>query len=163
MVRFEFDKETTLTAIELIKRNIPNITRHGVAKLLYFADKMHLEKYGTPITGDIYLAMDYGPVPQHVYSWIQENAGNKGRSVPSAAFDMGNLSESELKVLGQVINRYKKEWADFSERTSASHDAAWHKARRRNPSSRGPTMRWDDIIDTLPNAEDVKRYLRYID
>jgi len=32
-------------------------------KLLFFADRYHLRKYGRPITNDEYFAMDYGPVP----------------------------------------------------------------------------------------------------
>ena len=31
-------------------------------KLIYFADRYHLRRYGRPITGDEYLAMPYGPV-----------------------------------------------------------------------------------------------------
>lgn len=31
-------------------------------KLLYFADRFHLRKYGRPISNDEYFAMDYGPV-----------------------------------------------------------------------------------------------------
>jgi uncharacterized phage-associated protein len=32
-------------------------------KLLFFADRFHLRKYGRPITNDEYFAMNYGPVP----------------------------------------------------------------------------------------------------
>ncbi len=31
-------------------------------KLVYFADRYHLRKYGRPVVGDEYLAMNYGPV-----------------------------------------------------------------------------------------------------
>lgn len=32
-------------------------------KLIYFADRYHLRRYGRPVIGDEYLAMEYGPVP----------------------------------------------------------------------------------------------------
>lgn len=32
-------------------------------KLVYFADRYHLRKFGRPVIGDEYLAMTYGPVP----------------------------------------------------------------------------------------------------
>lgn len=35
-------------------------------KLIFFADRYHLRKYGRPITNDEYLAMDYGPVSSGV-------------------------------------------------------------------------------------------------
>lgn len=35
-------------------------------KLIYFADRYHLRKYGRPIVGDRYLAMKFGPVGSDV-------------------------------------------------------------------------------------------------
>lgn len=35
-------------------------------KLVYFADRYHLRRFGRPITGDEYLAMPYGPVASSV-------------------------------------------------------------------------------------------------
>ena len=34
---------------------------HKICKILYFADREHLSKYGRSITGDVYIAMTYGP------------------------------------------------------------------------------------------------------
>ncbi len=42
------------------------INKLKVLKLIYFADRFHLRKYGRLITNDIYFAMDYGPVPSNV-------------------------------------------------------------------------------------------------
>src|SRR5690606_40518414 len=36
---------------------------HKLMKLMYFADRDHLVKYGFPITGDMYIKLPYGPVP----------------------------------------------------------------------------------------------------
>jgi uncharacterized phage-associated protein len=38
------------------------INKMKAIKLIYFADRYHLRKYGRPITNDEYLAMEYGPV-----------------------------------------------------------------------------------------------------
>lgn len=38
------------------------INKMKVIKLIYFADRYHLRKYGRPITNDEYYAMQYGPV-----------------------------------------------------------------------------------------------------
>lgn len=39
---------------------------HKLCKILYFADQRHLSLYGRSITGDTYIAMQYGPVPSNV-------------------------------------------------------------------------------------------------
>lgn len=38
------------------------ISKMKALKLVYFADRYHLRKYGRPVVGDEYLAMNYGPV-----------------------------------------------------------------------------------------------------
>lgn len=39
-----------------------SINKMKALKLVYFADRFHLRKYGRPVVGDEYLAMTYGPV-----------------------------------------------------------------------------------------------------
>src|SRR5438309_84841 len=39
-----------------------SINKMKALKLVYFADRYHLRKYGRPVVGDEYLAMNYGPV-----------------------------------------------------------------------------------------------------
>ena len=39
---------------------------HKLCKILYFADQRHLSQYGRSITGDTYIAMQFGPVPSCV-------------------------------------------------------------------------------------------------
>lgn len=42
------------------------INKMKALKLVYFADRFHLRKYGRPISNDAYYAMDYGPVASSV-------------------------------------------------------------------------------------------------
>ena len=51
---------------------------HKISKILYFADRQHLAKYGTTISGDTYMKMQYGPVPSTVYDIIKTIQGRKG-------------------------------------------------------------------------------------
>jgi uncharacterized phage-associated protein len=44
----------------------------GLLKLLYMADRLSLEKFSTPVTGDRYVAMQHGPVLSCVYDLIQD-------------------------------------------------------------------------------------------
>jgi len=41
------------------------INKMKAIKLIYFADRLHLRKYGRPIVGDVYWAMKLGPVGSH--------------------------------------------------------------------------------------------------
>ena len=84
-------------------------------KLIFFADRYHLRKYGRPVTGDEYLAMSYGPVASSVKDiaemssfldpkvadyakhYVKPVNKNVYRSV--AAVDTDQLSESDIEAL----------------------------------------------------------------
>lgn len=49
------------------------INKMKVLKLVYFADRYHLRKYGRMITNDNYLAMEHGPVPSTTKDIAESN------------------------------------------------------------------------------------------
>lgn len=100
------------------------INKMKAIKLLYFADRYHLRKYGRPLTGDTYLAMGYGPVGSLAKD-IAENSefldddprsyGNKiltlvsqheFKSIKEAALDF--FSETDRESLDFVIKKLAK-------------------------------------------------------
>src|SRR4051794_37148117 len=44
---------------------------YHILKMVYFADKYHLNIYGRPVVGDRYEAKNYGPVPTAVYDILK--------------------------------------------------------------------------------------------
>ena len=59
-----FDKDVTLNAVlYIIQQMGGKVDMHKIFKALFFADQEHLSRYGRTITGDVYIAMNYGPVP----------------------------------------------------------------------------------------------------
>ena len=66
MIRFNFDWQKTVDAIEFLAQQKPGMTQYYIGKLLFFADREHIMDYGRPITGDRYVAMEHGPVPSAV-------------------------------------------------------------------------------------------------
>lgn len=81
---FEFSLEKLVQAIAYFsKEGVPGLTKLKVAKLLYFADKQHLLEHGSPIIGDVYWCMDYGPVPS--FALNEMSAAISGSEVPGAA------------------------------------------------------------------------------
>jgi len=44
------------------RRALRTLTKLKAVTLMYLSDQYHLFRYGRPITGDRYVAMDMGPV-----------------------------------------------------------------------------------------------------
>lgn len=59
----EFDYKKAVQAINFFaKKEGGRIDKIRAIKLIYFADRFHLRKYGRPVVNDTYWAMPYGPV-----------------------------------------------------------------------------------------------------
>ncbi|MBE9580124.1 MAG: SocA family protein [Proteobacteria bacterium] len=62
-VHLQFDYKKSTQALNfLARKNSGQINKMKAIKLVYFADRYHLRKYGRPITNDEYYAMVLGPV-----------------------------------------------------------------------------------------------------
>lgn len=55
-------KKATQAINYLARKKEGKINKMKAIKLVYFADRFHLRKYGRPIVGDVYWAMKLGPV-----------------------------------------------------------------------------------------------------
>jgi uncharacterized phage-associated protein len=73
---FEFDIEKGIESVLYIIENGAQPTFHHISKVMYFADKEHLEKYGRFICGDSYVAMKHGPVPSGIYDLLKSVRGD---------------------------------------------------------------------------------------
>ena len=137
-------------------------------KIIYFADKVHLQKYGRLICGDAYVAMKDGPVPSGVYDILKSVRGDgyspceieaknsfevsaKTRVVPLKDADMDVFSDSDLECLSEATRKYGG--MSFRKLKELSHDKAF--------KSTGPNNLIDiyDIVKTLPNREELTEYL----
>jgi uncharacterized phage-associated protein len=78
-IRFAFNASKALEALAFIASARPGLTPLLVAKILFFADKWHINKYGRPIIADTYIAMERGPVPSTVKHFIDEKWDWVGR------------------------------------------------------------------------------------
>jgi uncharacterized phage-associated protein len=62
-MRFSFSHRKSTQALNFFAQKAGgSINKLKALKLVYFADRYHLRKYGRPITSDEYLAMPFGPV-----------------------------------------------------------------------------------------------------
>jgi uncharacterized phage-associated protein len=62
-IQFELNPEKLASAVAYLAERRPGLTKKQICKLLYFADKEHLLRYGRTITGDRYNALPHGHVP----------------------------------------------------------------------------------------------------
>src|SRR5262245_57025412 len=70
-LKFRFSLEKFVNALAYFATSgVQDLTKLKALKLLYLADQYHLLRFGRPITGDRYIAMDYGPVPEGAFQLI---------------------------------------------------------------------------------------------
>ncbi len=72
-VRYEIDYDKTIETIVWLAHQKPNIDIYHVAKVLFYADKMHINRYARPITADVYIKVEYGPLPSGTRDLITKN------------------------------------------------------------------------------------------
>jgi uncharacterized phage-associated protein len=74
--RFRFDPEKALNLVLYVAGEVPQATFHTISKVIYFADKLHLQRYGRLICGDSYVAMKHGLVPSEIYDMMKDVRGD---------------------------------------------------------------------------------------
>jgi len=164
----KFNAQKAVEAMLYISAKIKNPTLHSISKVLYFADKKHLECYGRFIAGDEYIAMKHGPVPSASYDILKSARGDgvRHRTIAQTAFSVTEthkvkpqrqaqlhvLSESEQESLDYAILHYGN--LSFKKLTDLSHDAAWHAADDNDLIS------IESIAATLPEHDALLRHLQ---
>lgn len=166
-----FNREKALEAILYVARHLESASLHSISKILYLADKRHLERFGRLICGDRYIAMEFGPVPSAIYDMMKV-ADNRdsidadwdaiikesfviqgGRYVkPRRKTNMDVLARSEVECIDHTIKKYGRK--TFGQLTDLTHDAAWKGVGENQPIS------LEAIARTLPNSGDLVAYIR---
>lgn len=165
-----FKKDVAINAILYIlsKRN-GSCDMHTINKILYFADQKHLSIYGRLITGDTYIAMNYGAVPSCIYDMFKAVRGdsyfsNKVQDLKQL-FEFTNkytirqlrqanldcLSESDIECIDSVLDELKGK--NFAEITTMSHGIAWNSTQRDREMS---------VKDILREVGDTEEYVEYV-
>ena len=166
---FAFDPEKAIEAVLFVLPHIRQPSLHSVSKVLYQADRLHLARFGRPITGDHYVAMKHGPVPSATYDALKTLRGDARTPValPQAAEDalavengyavrplrsarVEFLSTSEKECLAQAAAAHGSK--TFGELTAESHDAAWHAA------SENDVIELEHFLLTLENRDELRAH-----
>lgn len=122
-IRFKrFDPEKFIQVASYFTARCPSMTKKKLLKLIYFADKEHLLRYGRPVLSDYYVNMYQGPVASQSYDIVKLNqrncpqevldrflsfvaiSGYRLKSVREASTK--RLSPSDIEALERVITHY---------------------------------------------------------
>lgn len=164
-----FNEDKSLQVVLYIANKLHRKDFHKIFKILYFADREHLSKYGRLITGDTYIAMKDGPVPSKIYdifkavrgdSFFAKNALEYKKKFeviewdmikPLSQADLDYLSDTDIELLDITLNQYGNlSWDEIREK---SHDYAWHSTARDRQIS---------IEDILKEKGEEEEYINYI-
>lgn len=166
-----FDAEKSLEAMLFVANRLKRKDFHKIFKVLYFADREHLFRYGRPITGDTYIAMKDGPVPSKIDDIFKAVRGDsyfakvsdivKLSDVfvvhdwyfiePKRDANMDYLSKSDVEVLTESLDKYGSlSWYEIREK---SHDYAW------KATAKDRQMSIEDIMRESGAEED---YIDYV-
>ena len=150
----QFDKTKTLNALLYVANRVQRKDFHKIFKIIYFADRQHLNDWGRPITGDTYIAMEAGPVPSRMYDMLKIVRGDSYLSdteglgryfkvddwmyvTPLRDADLDKLSRNERDALDDSIEKYSS--LSYDEIKEKSHDVAWRS------TARDFSIKWEDI------------------
>jgi uncharacterized phage-associated protein/DNA-binding transcriptional regulator YiaG len=132
---------------------LPDMYATKLNKLLFYADFGHFRDFSVSISGSPYLAMQFGPVPQH-YLWIEEDLLEGGDLTAEEVFfrngdshitmcagrepDLSVFSTEEIETLNRVervlghktskrlseLSHEERAWADTPKRAMIPYDLA---------------------------------------
>lgn len=163
-----YNKDVALNAVlYIIEQMGGKVDMHKIFKTLFFADQESLSKYGRTITGDVYIAMNYGPVPSKtddIFKAIRGDSFFQAGELKEYFHFTNNyfvendknpnldyLSQSDLICLNNAIEKCKN--LTFDELTTLSHGRAW------KGTVKDRVMSFSDI---LREKEDTEGYINYI-
>ena len=177
-----FNLEKSLQVILYVANKLQRKDFHKIFKIIYFADREHLSKYGRAITGDTYIAMKDGPVPSKIDdifkavrgdSFFASNAAidkfSESFNVhdwyfinPRKQANLNYLSESDIEELDRSIAMYgNMSWDEIREK---SHDYAWRATAENRQISIENIMREngteEDFISYV--ADDINTYKSFV-
>lgn len=145
------DEMNTLKAVLLYiieKSDASKCDVYGIVKTAFFAQRIHLAKFGCPLFKDDICALPFGPVPSAVYdvlklargdqkewsfhtndalSQVSESIGwDDERFSAKEQPDLDYLSMSDIEALDEAIATVSK--MSFNEILSSTHGPEWTRA-----------------------------------
>ncbi len=134
---FKFNRDKAIESIIYLVQNLKSPEDkevYAICKMLYFADKISLHKYGCFIFGETYCAMEQGATPSNAYDILKQSRtrATKGIKVKGNKIEVSRkanttlLSETDMECLNEVINKYGSNgWRRWNDAHDKAYDKAW--------------------------------------
>lgn len=120
------ERRTAEVAAFLLHKANGSLPFIKLLKLMYLAERLSFKRYGEPLTGDVLVSMDHGPVLSRTYNhikgaaqsteggwdtWVSDKEGytvalRDPSMIRTAEQDLLHLSDSDLEVLNEVWNEF---------------------------------------------------------
>ena len=148
-------------------RNLPELSKGKICKLIFLADSITSVRFGRPVTGDRICAMQDGPVPSNILNILNEflsDPNDPALSLLSDAvwvdrvylhphfhankFTLGEyLSESDVEALDATVKAFG-DWS-FSRLRAITHEMTAYKNawECENRAGNNPVMSFADMFD----------------
>ncbi len=178
-IQFKISYDKAIEIIVWLAERKPGIDIYHVAKVLFYADKMHLNRFGRPVTGDTYIRMPYGPVPSGIRDLITENSWLSPRQIErmknSLIIDKGNhyklaatrkpdlkyFSKSDIKCLEESLETYGN--LSFDQLYKSTHQEKCYHETASNEKIDYSTLIDDENPskhEILKNMEELSQYVQ---
>jgi uncharacterized phage-associated protein len=167
-IQFEFKPEKLASAVAYMAERVPGLTKKQICKLLYFADKEHLLRYGRTITGDRYHALPQGHIPSAGLDVMNGRVKHVGNGPVQALRKYGQLkgwvfqvsrspdlkvfSRSDRQVLDKIV-------AEMGHLTAEQLEDLCHQEpsyKKTPPNARVP---FELFFDGHPEADPIREAL----
>lgn len=159
-INFSINTDKAFQAIlYVIAKAGGRINTYNLLKVIFEADKYHLNTYARPVTGDRYRKMKHGTVPSMIFDFVKVNpiARNVGQLplrrlghdlISGAQPNMDFFSESDIEAIDYGFEKYGK--LSFDKVQDLNHkEKCWLT---------GKMNRWIDFDEMIDNDE-IKKYL----
>lgn len=165
-LRRRFNAEKALEVLLYVAAKVDDM--YSALKVVYFADKEHLTRYGRQLCGDSYVAMNHGPVPSGMYDLVKAARGNGycfadlhvsdalaldgNLVIPRRSANADVLSESDIECLDSAIAEYGG--LSFGVLKRLSHRDQAYRAADRNGF-----MSLESIVESVPDGHLLLEHL----
>lgn len=176
-IKFKFNEEKALQAAAiLLKLHGGYIEYLGLMKRLYLADRIALDRFEQPISGDRYVSMDFGPVLSRVYdlgksgessSLWREYVSSPYFACPHGSFErrkfvkllkdpgVDELCEAEEEILAEV-HQTCKGVDSFLIAEYTHYLPEW-----KNPHGSSIPIRVEDILKSLHKTDEEIKEIQH--
>lgn len=162
-LKFDYKRATQALNYFAIKKG-GNIDMLTSLKLIYFADRYHLRKYGRPITNDEYFAMEHGPVASGTKDIATMNSdylgddvflysssylsydGNTYSITSRKPLDEDVFSDSDLEALSFAFDKFAK-YSKWDLRDITHIYPEWRKLEQVVRESNRALMNIEDFLE----------------